>query len=193
MHELTMNFQMSGNPRPCPQDGVRTLPIARQPKGSIQDSYESHLPEEVLYLEKIGTLSKQSYLQIKHVYTIPLSQLVPFGAPFENRLCEESYISLMNVLNLETAPWIQTTELESGPQDPSTMPTTLKAGLTLIPKRKIITPMAAFMQKAQKSFKAIGTTSEKITLETPLPQPGKGKKHMATGKDFLNNMVSSFA
>ncbi|PVH74270.1 hypothetical protein DL98DRAFT_604963 [Cadophora sp. DSE1049] len=193
---MTLACTMSSNPQPCREDNARNLPIARQPKEEKAATYPSYLPEEVMYLEKAGTVAKQSYVQVKHVYTIPLSKLAPFGRQFENRLSQKSHSSLMKVLNLEKAPWIQTTELESGGQDPSTISTIFNAGLpTLTNRIKIITPVAALMEKTQKSISNSLITSQSDTIETSSHQKGKkAKKFKAVaGLDFPSNMVCAFA
>ncbi|KAH7377521.1 hypothetical protein BKA64DRAFT_714787 [Cadophora sp. MPI-SDFR-AT-0126] len=192
---MTLACTMSSNPQPCRGDNARNLPIARQPREENVATYQSYLPEEVLYLEKAGTMAKQSYVQVKHVYTISLSKLAPFGPQFENRLSQQSYSNLMKVLNIEKAPWIPTAELESGVQDPSTMSTAPKAGLpTLTTRTNIITPMAALMKKTQKSISTSLNPMQNDTARTKTNQKGKkAKKFKAVaGHDFLSNMACAF-
>lgn len=70
-----------------------------------------------MYLEDGDTMYKQSYIQTKHVYAIPLSELRSFTEntcqPFENRLSEKSYRALYEKLDLPWAPmpWISSGEL----------------------------------------------------------------------------------
>ncbi|KAK0123710.1 hypothetical protein ONS95_008719 [Cadophora gregata] len=187
---------MSGNPKPLREDNTRNLPISRYPRGKIATTYPSYQAEEIMYLERAGTLAKQSYIQVKHVYSIPLSKLVNLGCPkFENRLSEESYSHLMKVLKLEKSQWMQTLELESGGQDPSTVAPKLKAGLpTLTNGSKILTPGMALEEKSQMSVVTSPVPPQSNTITTPSLQKGKkARKFKAVaGHDFLSNMVCAF-
>jgi len=117
---MTLSSLISANPRPNPLEKVRNLPISRQPKGDTQVANSTFFPNEIMYLEKEGSMYKQSYIQTNHVYSIPLSMLRPFSPqPFENRLSQESYKNLTTKLNITPSAWISTSDLDSGVQDPS--------------------------------------------------------------------------
>ncbi|KAH9217431.1 hypothetical protein DL95DRAFT_459333 [Leptodontidium sp. 2 PMI_412] len=194
---MTLACTMSGNPKPCPQEKARNLPISLQPKRESTTGYPTYHTDEVMYLEKAGTLSKQTYIQVKHVYTVPLSKLAPFGRKFENRLSQESYSYLMRTINLEKAPWIQTMELETGTQGPSTISTTPKAWIpTLMTSTKVVKPMAAFFTATEKAISKALPAAKQTSDDTPALQKGKkGKKQKFTavaGHDFLSNMVCKF-
>ena len=84
-----------------------------------------------MYLEKAGTMTKQSYILNSHVYAIPFSRLRPFNVHrrFDNRLSQESYSNLMQSVEMTEATWIQTSKLEAGEPDPSAIAQQLPAGV----------------------------------------------------------------
>lgn len=64
-----------------------------------------------LYLEK-DTMYKQSYVRVKHIYQIDASKLYTFSGkrsrPYELRLCEPSYVTLVHQFGLELENWHDT-------------------------------------------------------------------------------------
>ncbi|KAG4435155.1 hypothetical protein IFR05_009355 [Cadophora sp. M221] len=194
---MTLAAIMSGNAEPCPLENARNLPISSHLKGESISGYSTYHPDEVMHLEKAGPLSKQTYIQVKHACVVPLSELAPFGPKFENRLSQESYSYLMRTMNLETAPWTQTLELETGTQDPSTIATTQKAEVptSMTPARMII-PIEAFFTAIENAISKALPATKQTSDDTSSPQNGKkGKKQKFTavaGHDFLSNMVCKF-
>jgi hypothetical protein len=71
-----------------------------------------------LYLEN-GTMDKQSYVVLEHIFEVPASQLRSCSfrsgsCAYESRLCEQSYILLMGRLRLVPENWVHTTLLKLG-------------------------------------------------------------------------------
>ena len=69
-----------------------------------------------LYLEN-GTMDKQSYVVLEHIFQVPASQLhsCSFRAgsrAYNSRLCAKSYTLLMGRLGLEPEDWVHTMALE---------------------------------------------------------------------------------
>ncbi|CZT07924.1 uncharacterized protein RCO7_10622 [Rhynchosporium graminicola] len=188
---MTRACTISGNINPCPQDKARNLPIFH---GTSR--YPSFNPAEVMRLERTGTLTKQSYIQVKHVYEIPLSKLAPFNSQrFENRLSEQSYSYLMSVLGLEKAHWTPTSDLESGIQE--TLPTTANAEISKITTaQKIITPVTTFISKVEKALPSMSLNADTAsTVQVPQTQKKKGNKNKfvaISGHDFFSNMRCDF-
>ena len=89
-----------------------------------------------MYLEREGTMYKQSYILTNYVYRIPSSALLLFNdSPWTNRLSRTSYSTLMMHLALPEAIWVETSSLDAGTRDPSTASPSLPAGVTN-PKHK---------------------------------------------------------
>ncbi|CZT09143.1 uncharacterized protein RAG0_14001 [Rhynchosporium agropyri] len=172
------------------RDKARNLPIFY---GTSR--YPSFNPEEVMRLERSGTLTKQSYIQVKHVYEIPLSKLAPFNSQrFENRLSEQSYSYLMSVLGLEKAHWTPTSDLESGIQE--TLPTTANAEISKITTaQKIITPVTTFISKVEKALPSMSLNADTAsTVQVPQTQKKKGKKNKfvaISGHDFFKDATNA--
>jgi hypothetical protein len=107
------------------------VPISRLPKGQAPTTGSTFNPEDIMYLERKGTMYKQSYILTNYVYRIPSSELVLFNnSPWTNRLSRTSYTTLMTHLALPEATWVETSFLEAGTRDPSTTSPTLPAGAT---------------------------------------------------------------
>jgi hypothetical protein len=112
------------------------LPISRVPKQQAPTTSSTFKPEDIMYLERDGTMYKQSYILTNYVYRIPSSDLLLFNdSPWTNRLSRTSYSTLMTHLTLPEATWVETSSLEAGTRDPSTTSPTLPAGVTN-PKQK---------------------------------------------------------
>ena len=78
---------------------------ARRPHGNNDGATE-------LYLEN-GTMDKQSYVVLGHIFQVPASQLRSCSfrsgsRAYDTRLCAESYTLLMARLGLEQEDWIET-------------------------------------------------------------------------------------
>ncbi|KAL2075123.1 hypothetical protein VTL71DRAFT_65 [Oculimacula yallundae] len=160
---MTLACTMSGNRNPCPEENARNLPVAREPKTRSTIRSSNYLPEEVMYLETPGTLKKQSYIQVKHVYAIPLSKLQPFSnGRLDNRLSQESYSYLMGVLGQEEAPWTPTAFLESLMQSATQNAGAQEFALT----QKDIDPMNAVMNGTEHAFSALSITLNSIESST---------------------------
>jgi len=75
-------------------------------------------------------MHKKSHIIDSHVYAIPISQLINFGTPFQHRLTEKSYRSLISVFPSITPPeWIETAKLpgaKSSRSSPSPTPVPVK-------------------------------------------------------------------
>ncbi len=153
-----------------------------------------------MYLEIAGTMYKQSYIQTNHVYAIPLSKLRLFNAqPFDNRLSQESYTFLTRTLNINQAPWIQTSKLQAGATDPSATATTLNAGVARPVTARIKTPTPNSVNESlvisaqSKSPKGELTTSiqtphkgeePSICIEKPFSKGKKSKRQERTIGEF---------
>ena len=82
-----------------------------------QPPYYSNRKTE-LHLES-GTMYKQSYVVLEHIYEVPASQLRSFSfrsgsRAYDHRLCEKSYKRFMSSLGLELAVWATTIDLKHG-------------------------------------------------------------------------------
>jgi hypothetical protein len=69
-----------------------------------------------LYLEN-GTMNKQSYVVLEHIFQVPASQLRSCSfrcgsSAYDSRLCAQSYTLLMGRLGLEPEDWVHTILLE---------------------------------------------------------------------------------
>ena len=107
------------------------LPISRVPKEQASTTSSTFNPEDIMYLEREGTMYKQSYILTNRIYQIPFSKLVLFSdSPWANRLSRISYSTLMTKLELPEATWVETSVLEAGTRDPSTTSPSLPAGVT---------------------------------------------------------------
>jgi hypothetical protein len=112
------------------------LPISRLPKEQAPTTGSTFKPEDIMYLEREGSMYKQSYILTNYVYRIPSSELVLFNnSPWINRLSRKSYSTPMTHLALPEAIWVETSSLEAGTRDPSTTSPALPAGVTN-PKQK---------------------------------------------------------
>jgi hypothetical protein len=82
---------------------------ARRPHGDNDGATE-------LYLEN-GTMDKQSYVVLEHIFQVPASQLrscsFRIGSrAYDSRLCAQSYTLLMGRLGIEPEDWVHTMVLE---------------------------------------------------------------------------------
>ena len=79
--------------------------------------YDSNRETE-LHLES-GTMHKQSYVVLEHIFQVLASQLRSFSfgsgsRAYDRRLCEKSYTLLMSSFGLEPAVWVTTVDLKHG-------------------------------------------------------------------------------
>jgi len=114
---------MSTKRKPLRDQPMSTTRVSMLPKDlTTTDSLHSSHPidnkfdsKDMLYVEKVGSLDKNSWLQTqsKCTYKVPFWNLRIFGcASFENRLSQESYKNLMtNQLQMPLATWVPTSQL----------------------------------------------------------------------------------
>jgi len=77
--------------------------------------YDNNEGATELYLEN-GTMDKQSYVVLEHIFQIPASQLRSCSfrsgsCAYDSRLCAQSYTLLMERLDLVPEDWVLTTAL----------------------------------------------------------------------------------
>ena len=64
---------ISSNPRPNPFEKLSRLPISKLPKYLAPTTNSTFRPEDIIFLEREGTMYKQSYVLTNHVLRIPFS------------------------------------------------------------------------------------------------------------------------
>jgi hypothetical protein len=90
----------------------------------------THNADNTVHVENNGTIYKQSYIEAKHVFAIPLSKLRTLTSghlmPFMNRLTQKGCETLLTKINLPTVPtpWISTSELQEALSPKSLAPNT---------------------------------------------------------------------
>lgn len=103
-------LQISSNRKPFA--GSTTVPIKQAGKPLELDGPLDGTP---FHLESHGTLEKQSYIQMDHVYEIPFSMLRPLSQRYwANRLTEKCYQEVLRRFNLVPDSWVTTALLERG-------------------------------------------------------------------------------
>lgn len=83
-----------------------------------QRPYDGNDRGTELYLES-GTMHKQSYVVLEHIFLVPALQLRSCSfrsgsRAYDHRLCGQSYTLLMASLGLEPADWVTTIDLKPG-------------------------------------------------------------------------------
>jgi hypothetical protein len=107
--------QISANPQPNPEERASNFTITHIPKGKGESPTTAPNGATVLYLEPESTMYKKSHIYDSHVYAIPVSQLINFGNPLQNRLTKESYKALVaNFKPIVPRKWIKTAKLTAG-------------------------------------------------------------------------------
>jgi hypothetical protein len=107
--------QISANPQPNPQEKASNFTITHIPKGKGESPATAPNGATVLYLEPESTMYKKSHICDSHVYAIPVSHLINFGNPLQNRLTKESYEALAaNFKSIVPRKWIKTAKLTAG-------------------------------------------------------------------------------
>lgn len=86
-------------------------------KNPAEPPYDGNRETE-LHLES-GTMHKQSYVVLGHIFQVLASQLRSFSfgsgsRAYDRRLCEKSYTLLMSSFGLEPAVWVTTIDLKHG-------------------------------------------------------------------------------